>query len=401
MKQYLVLVLFLGCFFLTGCFSQSQMRFENNTTRENWAQEIETDPMRWARGTDAWFLSGDAHATTSPVYYTTTPVSVMKVEASHFTRIKTNGCFQVQIFGTDGKDSVYVYGSNAAVRAIAISVKGDTLSLTQMAKVPFMETVIIRIGVHRLNCLTQLGRGTVEGIRLRGDLAVSSLGSGNVYLAGHMNLRSVQNFGSGCINVFGADTPELDIRTGGTGTTNVSGNVGIRSIMHSGSNNINVIGANSNQLKIYADGNGKIGINGIVNLCVVKARGNTRIYVCKVNSGNLHAYAYDNARIGLKGVTQNFYLDAYKNTCVSARGLCADVAYVRAFDNAHVNVSAWRKIFSSASDTSSVYYFGPRESLTKFINDNGIIVSVGPCAGYCPLPQRTTVSYPRMLVGAG
>lgn len=363
-------------------------------------QEVETDPASWTRGADAWFMTGDAYAREMPAVFTT-PITTMKVNAPVFSNIKSRGDFQVQIFGTDGPNTVYVYGPNDVVGATLVSVKGDTLYLNKRTPCPNINKVIVRIGIHRLNSIVQLGRGRIEGIRLRGDcVTVTSWGSGNVYLAGSMNLKLLQNFGSGCISIFGANSPELDIKTSGSGTTNVSGNLGVKTINHIGTGCINVIGANSDGLRIYAHGSGKIGVNGIVNLCDVTARGTTRIYVCKVSSGDLHAYAYDNARIGLAGIARNLYVDAYSNSCVGLGKLCADNAYVRAYDTSHVNVAAWKAIFASSSGSSSIYYFGPsNDILTQFVSDNGMIIPVGRCSGFCPPPQPPRRD--KMMVGAG
>jgi len=386
------ILLLLLSIFLTACTYQREMRFDNNLTRENWMCEVETDTTPWTRGADAWFLTGDAHE----LEMSAVPPTIMKINAPQFSNIKINGDFEVQIFGTSGKNTVYAYGPSKLVDGLLMTVKGDTLYVSQRPKWAGMNHVIIRIGINRLNNLVHMGRGKVEGIRLRGDsVSVISFGSGNVYLAGYMNVRLIRNGGRGCVNVFGAISPSLDIVTSGTGSTNVSGNIGVRIIRHWGANNINVIGANSDHLNIDARGSGKIGISGIVNLCEVKARGNTRVFVSKTSSGDLHAYAYDNARIGLLGVARNFYLDACNNSCVSARALCADTVYVRVYQRAHANVAAWKTIFASSSGSSSIYYFGPsNDILTQFVSDHGLIIPVGNCSGYCQAPRRE-------LVGAG
>ena len=136
------------------------------------------------------------------------------------------------------------------------------------------------------------------------------------------------------------------------------------------------------------------------------ARGNTCVYVCRTNSVNLHASAYDNARVGLAGVTQNFYLDASENTCVGARNLCAESAYVRTSDKAHVNVSSSKQIFASADGSSSIYFFGSADSLTRFVSESGFVMRICTAgSSSCPILQKVTVACPKepplMLKGAG
>ncbi|VVC76784.1 hypothetical protein AQUSIP_21110 [Aquicella siphonis] len=392
MKRYLSIGLAILTFLtLAGCsYNNRNPMINADMSHETWMREVDTNPNKWTRGADHWFLTGDPNAkeVTISQYPYSAAVSTMSVRVPDFSNIKVNGDFQVQIFGTYGSNSVYVYGPNEAVRGTIIEVRGNTLCVDQARKVTGnMRNVIVRIGVNRLQSLTQLGRGTVEGIQLRSDnLTVTSMGSGNVYLAGNMNLRSLVNLGAGCVSVFGANTPELDIKTAGTGVTNVSGNVGVRSIMHHGRTDVNIIGANSNNLKIYADGRGKVGIYGIVNLREVKAKDFTQVYAYRLNSTEMYAYAHDKARIGLAGVGKNIYIDAFKSSCVLARNLCADTAFVRAHQNAHINIAAGNKIFAAATENSSVYFFGSPNIMSQFVSGNGTVIPVWSAKGsMCPI----------------
>lgn len=384
MKHYLLIVsLILSFLVMVSCSMSTTTRYpmlNTDLTKEAWMREVEVSPNTWMRGADRWFLTGDPNTTEKILRdnpYSTT-VSTMNVHVSDFNKIRVNGDFQVQIFGTYGNNSVYVYGPNDGVRQTIIQVQGDTLCVDQAKKVTSsVRKVIVRIGVNHLNEIVQLGRGRIEGIQLRSHyLNVVSQGSGNIYLAGNMNLRSLVNMGAGCISIFGANTPVLDIKTSGTGITNVSGNVGVHSIMHHGKTDINIIGANSDNLKIYADGRGKVGINGIVNLRELKAKGSTRVYVCNLRSTELYAYVYDKAVVGLAGTAQNLYLDAFKAACVQARNLCAVNAFVRAHHSAHINIAASDKIFAAATENSSVYFFGTPNVMSQHVNGNATVIPI-------------------------
>lgn len=400
MKRFLALTLvFLSYLILTGCMlNRPQPILKQNLTQEFWMREVDSNPNKWARGASPWFFTGDPATLklNNSINQSGIPMGSLNVGVPDFSKIKVNGDFQVQIFGTYGKNSVHVYGSNDAVSSTIIRVQGDTLCLNQAKKVPpAMGQVIVRIGVNRLNSIVQMGRGRVEGIHLRtNNLSVFSSGRGHVYLAGSMNLKSLVNVGGGCVTVFGANTPELDIKTGGSGVTSVSGNVGVRSIVHHGRTDINIVGANTNHLKILADGQGKIGINGIANLCEVKARDGVRVYVYKVISPNLYVFAYDKAHIGLAGSTQNIYIDAFKNSCVGARGLCAGNAYVRAHNYAHVNIAAGNKIFAASTEHSSVYFFGSPNIMSQFVNGEGSIIPIwNSYSNSCPIVKTTPLPY--------
>jgi hypothetical protein len=398
-RYLLVISIFLSMLILSGCYANRDYKFNYDLGRESWMHKIDRDTSRWAWGTDPWFLSGDAYATEAPLGYGA--LSTLKVSARDFSGIKANGDFKVQIFGTDKENTVYVYGPTEAVAKTIATVKGNTLYLGQREKASpaLMRQVIIRIGVHRLNHLVQYGRGMIEGIRLGCEpLRVISVGSGNVYLAGHMKVTELRNIGRGTVSLFGVNTPELDIQVAGIGTTNVSGKVGVRSIVHHDSACLNIIGANSDGLKIEADGSGKIGIAGAVNLCLLRAAGNVRVYVCGVNSESLHVYANQRARIGLAGVAHRFYVDAYQDTYVAARDLCTDEAYIRADDRAHVNVAAARKIFATSSGGSSIYYFGQKEILTRFVSGSGFVMQMCAQESSCSMLQKQPCPE---LVGAG
>lgn len=402
MKRYLSLILILfSWIFLFSCSSQSQIKFNRDLSFESWMPQIETDPARWSRGASLWFLTGDANAVERNP--SARDLSTMKINAPHFTRIKTSGDFKVEIFGTSSQNSVYVYGPTEAVSDTMITVKGDTLYLNQRPKISRrMHQVIIRIGVNQLDELVQRGRGRVEGVRLtNGCLTVVSAGPGHIYLAGHINLSRILNFSSGCVSVFGVNSPIVDIKNYGMGSTNVSGNVGIRSIVHYGAGNINIVGANSNSLSIAADGGGKIGISGTVSLCSLKVTGQVRVYVCGVMSQVLNITAEENACIGLSGSVNRLTINAYNRAFVGARNLCADESFVTTRDQAHVNVAGTRKIFATSANNSSIYFFGSRDILTKFASDNGFVMQMCTKADCCSIKQPEPQPEPLRMRGAG
>ncbi len=381
MKRCLPLgMIFLSYLVLTGCSSFRTPTFSYGLSKEYWMREVDSNPMKWTRGADKWFLTGDPNAVemadrNAPY---SAAISTLSVRVPDFTNVKVNGDFQVQIFGTDGHNSVYIYGPNNAVREVAVEVRGDTLCVNQAKKVTrSMGKVIIRIGVNQLNSLTQLGCGMVEGIRLRSNcLFVNSRGSGNVYLSGNLNLRRVINMGTGSISVFGANTPLLGIKTTDRGSVNVSGNVGIKTILHHGQGDINIIGANSAGLQIYADGSGKIGINGLVNLRKIRAHNMTRVFANQVNSNNLYVYAYHKTHIGLAGSAQRLFVDTFKSSCFSGKYLCTREAFVRSHNNSHINVSATDKIFAAATQNSSIFFFGSSKRISQFISGNGTVIPI-------------------------
>lgn len=397
-------ILILHTLTLLGCASKrpyppAPRSINVNLTHETWPSQIETKPIKWASGADRWFFTGDPN--TTEVENRGAPyaeaMSTMMVKVPNFSKIKVNGDFQVQIFGTYGHNSVYLYGPNDVVEMARVEVRGDTLCINQAAKIPLrMRKVIIRIGVNRLNSLIQLGGGSIEGIRLRGSglyIVQGPKAHGNIFLSGNMNVTNITKFGIGCINIFGASSPHLEIDAQGEGAVNVSGNVGIKLIKHRGIVAINIVGANSDSLVIDTDGIGKISLCGPVNIREIHARGMSCIYANNVVSDpSLYVYLYGKSKVGLQGYARNLYVDAYGMSLFSGRHLCSQNAFARAADFAHINVTASGKIFAAATCNGSIYFFGMPGILSQFERDNGFIMPIWyEEARICPIPGTGVV----------
>lgn len=382
MKRYIALGLMIFATLLqTGCVHNRYPYLNEDLTKESWTREVDTNSNKWAQGADRWFLTGDPNATEIADRHSpySDVISTMQVRVPNFTKIKVDGSFQVQIFGTYDPNSVYVFGPNDGVRQVVVDVHDNTLYVRQTSKNPpgCMKRVIIRIGINNLNCLTQLGGGSIEGIQVRGNnLKIVSSGSGNIYLAGNLDLREVLNTGRGNVNVFGACTHGLTIKTMNSGSVNVAGIVGISNIAHHGTADINIIGANTDSLNIDADGKGKVGLYGRVNLKTLKARDSVRVYIYQVNSGKTYVYAYDNTRVGLAGYTSDLYEYASKSAKIQSRYLYSNTAFVRASDNSHINVTASDKIFAAATNNATIYFFGEPRLLSQFVSGNGAVIPV-------------------------
>ncbi|MBA3661225.1 MAG: DUF2807 domain-containing protein [Gammaproteobacteria bacterium] len=405
MKRFLSLALMLVCLFqLISC----AVRHQNPTLTGDWAREtwlqggISQNTKLWTRGADRWFLTGAPSLTEihNREAGFNTAMSTMMVKVPNFTKIRVNGDFQVQLFGTTyGHNSVYVYGPNEGVRNTVVDMRGDTLCVTQIPKAPrAMQNVIIRIGVKNLTHLTQAGCGKIEGVQIQScglSITMTPSGLGNVYLSGNMNVRRIDKAGGGSISVFGAMTPHLNILTQGRGVVSLAGNVGISNILHHGNVDINIIGANSDSLRILADGGGKISINGPVCLKAVRASDGVCVFADNVNSSLLAVTTSQRARVGVAGRTNSLIVNAFNMSHFFGRNLCTREAFVRAYDQAHINVASNNKIFASATQTGSVYFFGSPNALSQFVRDNGVVIPMwGPGYATSCLIQPTGEIYP-------
>lgn len=375
------ILLILFTIFLVSCTTYRNPFPNEDLTRETWPWQVDRTPNNWVRGADCWFLTGDPQVNQGGVYkdeYAAPATSTMMVSVPGFDSIKTDGNFTVQIFGTYGEQSVFVNGSNAGVRSVAITVQNGTLMLHQTKDASRdVQKVIVRIGMPYLRQLTNTGCGLIEGRQLRSNgLIVNSNGGARIYLAGCMNVRSIQQCGTGTTSVFGANTPYLDIYTDNCGSVNVSGHIGLHRVKHYGSGNINIIGAEGGDATIYAEGKGKVGILGHPNIRQIQAKGNTCVFALCLQSSAMYIYAFDSARIGVAGNVNSMFIDAASYSYVGARYLMANEAYARGHGSAHINITAFNKIFASATGNSSVYFFGSPNILTQFISGGGTVMPI-------------------------
>lgn len=387
MKRLLQLGIFVSaifvtcCMLLTGCATTKHNPYPNDSLiNENWARQVEKNPNLWARSADRWFRSAEQNETEianrhAPI---SAAITTMHVKASNFDNIRVDGDFQVQIFGTFGKSSVYIFGPNNGVRRLTVNVANHTLCVSQDrgSSTELMHKVIVRIGINYLRSITQAGCGSIEGISLHSNaLVVNSSGPGPMYLSGNLKLRRVNNTGAGNITIYGINTSCFDLYSNGSGTTNLTGDVSIRTLKHCGTGNVNIIGATPRcPMNIYTVGAGKIGIAGQANITSIIAKGNTCVYVCSSVASQVNVCQYDRSTVGMTGVAQNLVVDAYNSSRFNGRYLCVRTAFVRAHDYAHINVSAGDKIFAASTQSGSVYFYGEPKIMSQFVNGSGVVL---------------------------
>lgn len=368
---------------LTGCCAAKKNSYlYADFCTEHWQQCLPRNPCVWKAKASQWFLGGDA-CDTDFLNHTVAPESAMttmSVAVPEFAAIQVDGGFQTQIYGSS-HGSVDIYGPNAGVSSLSVEVLDNTVYIhAHPDALPEITKVIVRVGVPQLSKLVQNGCGPIDVLSVTShNLAIASgpHASGDVYLSGHVRLNEVSQQGCSTINVFGVDTRDLSIQTSGRGGgVNLYGNVGVRSITHNGANDINIIGANSRSLNIYAAGYGKIGIKGFVRLKKVETHDHTEVYVSQTASKQACGEAYDCSVIGLAGSVGNLYINTYNNARFQGHSLCAQNIYAISSDCSHINLSASNKVFATAIDESSIYFFGPEYLLTRFEKAQGKILAI-------------------------
>lgn len=370
----------VGCASHTHEFVQSQVK--TDLLQENWQTQVDTDPYKWKKHADNWLWFGNPNAQelanqNAPF---SSAMSTMMVRVPDFTDIKVNGDFQVQIDGRFSHNSVYLYGPNEEIRQVVVEVKGHVLDIHRQVERPDdPQHVIVRIAIHNLQGLTHSGSGKVQGRFIRANpLVLTSEGKGDMILTGKINVKQINQTGSGDVTVLGAYTPFLKINSIGRGNININGRVGVAGITHTGSGNINIIGADTNALSIATSGYGKIGIKGITNLQQISASGDTSVYIYPVRSRNVYIYTKDRAVVGLAGNAKSLYIDSRGSSTFAGRYLHSGYTYIRAREWAHVNASADARAFAAADNNSSVYLIGYPEVISPYVNDNAVIIPIEP-----------------------
>lgn len=372
-----LLLLMLSVFLFSACADKTNSYFTRDYMHENWQKSIVVNPANWARGADHWFMTGSA--VLPKVHDPLASVSTMKVDAGVFTGVHIAGGFQVQLFSTDGDNTVYVYGSSVGVSNTLIESDNGILYVRAKPESGIeLPDVIVRIGVHNLREIVQEGCGKIEGINLSGNLTIITTpgSSGNIYLSGNIQLTHVQHEGSGDVTVFGVNTPTIEIKANGSGNLNLCGHMCISSLCHFGTGNINLIGATSNGLNVDVNGTGTISIDGNVTINRMSVAGDTSVYFSSVRSAALNVIAKDNAYVGIAGHVGNLNIKTEDHAFVAARYVCAQNAYASAEDYSHINITACNRAFGSAENKASVFFFGPSHLLTIFQKDYGTVIAL-------------------------
>ncbi len=381
----------------TACSHTSRYnsQVDCNTLNESWISRINLNPMIWTRNADRWFFTGQPTQTEQAANKAPneSAMTIMAVKVPQFTSVSVDGYFQVQISGDQEHNSVFVLGPNDAVRQTSVQVSGNTVYVSQIVDQPTrisdLRNVIVRINVHHLQNLKVAGNAMVEGRNIRSKgLVIESSNACETLLNGAMRLLKVTNTGPGSVAVLGVFTPTLDINDWGNGDVKVAGRIGIRSIQHDGRGMVSVIGADSNALTIDATG-GITTIAGYANLKKLTAVNYAGVFMYWVNSNGACITERDSARVGLAGSATSLDIDLADNARLEGQYLRGDHVYIRTSGNSHGNITVLSKLFASARDNSSIYYFGsPATSITT--SGNGNVVPVFGGDTILPVPPAST-----------
>lgn len=392
MKRWFTLItIFIATVALVSCAAGRYPYPKKDLAMEHWHSEIDSNPDVWAARASDWFRIGQISQLQkdNEVAPLTDSMSRVAVKVADFNSIKLNGDFKVQITNASGNNKVIMVGPNEAIRSVKVSVNDETLCVEQIKNAsPEVSRIIVYINIRNLHTLINEGAGDVEGIRLQGhDVAIEQGGSGNMYLAGRMNVSCITNRGSGCVTLYGDDLRGLEIKTSGTGNVNVYGTsqVDLKSIYHRGSGDINVINATSNCLKINTDGEGKIGLRGEMIVKEIEAGGKTCTFLTTVSGHQVVVHANNNAKVGMDGRADVLRVFTTRTSEFMGRCLLARELYATATGTSHINSVATGRAFASAKDYASIYFFGDPGILAPFESHSGTVITLDPSyyATYC------------------
>lgn len=385
MKQLASLIAFtIAALILISCASTSG-RYpypSSDLGNEDWRYQMQTDSNEWAMNADDWFRAGKPTRASMMNDDETNPevISKSKIRVGNFNSLKINGDFKVQIVGDAPEDCLMIEGPNDAVRVIKVSVKNNVLFIDEVTDEPVdMRHVIVHISMRQLCNLIYNGNGCVEGIQIYSpELNIQSSGMGSIFLAGPMNIRSVVSRGAGSVNLFTIASCDTVIEALSSGTVNIDAKKGIdvRSIKHFGTGNINIIGATSKHLSINAKGKGVVSVKGHVIVHDIHASDEVCVFVdCNIGGGPC-IYVYDYARVGIDGSAYTLYGYTNRSSRLMARYLPVNDAFVEAAGSSHMNVKARSRIFATARDYATIYFYGNPDILNADESNSGTVIVI-------------------------
>lgn len=382
-KLGLLASIILLFFSLSACVNNNgynQTKFCDNLLKETWMHQINLNPNYWVRGADPWYYTGypnnvaDFDRGASP----NKAITASMVRIPNLTDVTVDGDFQVQIEGRAECNNVFIIGPNSATRQVVVEVMNNTLYIHKVKdSKQCLKNVIVRINIHNLRALRNLGTSNIYGRDVMSDhLMIRSCDCGNIFLSGNMNVARINQTGNGTIAIIGAYAPCLTIRAVGNGNVKVCGHVGIQNIYHQGNGDVTVLDADTHSLDIDASGKGTTNVLGYVNLKKVCASDCARVYVYWVSSNSLYVTETGNARIGLAGAVTNMNVDITDGSRFEGQYLRGDTIYARTRKAAHANITSDNKIFASALDNSSIYILGSPKMVSRYMSQNGAIIPI-------------------------
>lgn len=390
MKKHGLFGLIFILFALAGCTTINSSK-TSDALRETWMPRVNTNPNLWTRNADSWFFTGNPNdlqrrSSNAPM---ATAMTMMTVKVPQFTAVDVGGNFQVQIVGGQKQNSVYLLGPQAETRAISVTVTNKTLFVHQSPDVQEpTNDVILRIGVKNLQQLNYAGNGDVSGRFITSDgLTIHSCGTGTVLIDGRSaRLINVTQTGSGTVTVLGTHSPLIDVTDMGDGDINISGRVGISHLVNSGNGKVSIIGADSADLTVESSGRSLTTVFGYVNLRRLSVENKSSAYIYWVNSPNLTLNEKDHGCVGLAGSAQNLNVNMTQTSQFAGQYLHGGSVYIHTYNNAHAIITACDRLFAAADGQSSIYYFGLPASVSKFTNQQGVILQVQPIL---PIPTKS------------
>lgn len=402
MKQFSLwmLVLMLTAL-LVSCAAGRYPYSTTNLADESWRSQMTVNPNAWTQKADSWFREGraslaDYRNATAPF---SEAISREAVRVPNFHNIKIQGDFKVQMAGGYDATTVCVEGPNAAVRSIAVVVRGDTLILEQAKNAPLnMDRVVVHITMKNLNSLSYTGAGLVEGVRLFSNhLTVESNAMGNIFLAGHLNVKCVAARNCGSVTIFTVNSSQTEIVTTSMGDVNIKAEckVGLSAIRHYGAGNINVVNAAGSRVMIEAKGRGRINIIGCIGVKEIRASDHACVFVSNSMSSAPCIYVADDARVGIAGRAHTMHAYTTRTAKLMARYLVADAAYVEASGMSHMNICATDKVFATARDYSTIYFYGDPDIVESFQKNSGAVIMMNEGMAPASVVKRSKHRYHR------
>lgn len=354
---YAAMLVLTSCTLNPKLFYPSYM--QENLLKESWIFQQNLNPNLWTAQPPA----GTGSSKT--------------IKLPPFSTLKLSGDFNVRWTQDEGQPALRLQGPRSESNLIQVKVCRGTLYIYHPSDISTRH-VMVQLGTHHLHSISNCGCSNIYADHVKSDgLAIYSLGSGHIYLNGCINLAKLFQLGSGTVIIKGIYSPCLDLVVQGSSNVYLGGRVGVRNIQHIGCGEVSILCADTDCLHIFAAGGGLTSVLGCVALKSVTALDSSGVYVFWVNSKNVIARAYQCARIGLAGSTCDLYACLAGNSRFEGSYLRARSGYLKTIDDAHANALFTDKLFAYVTGTSSIYYYGPANRVSRYIYDDAAALPVG------------------------
>lgn len=271
----------------------------------------------------------------------TQPIISKNIPINDFDSLDIQGPVNVYIDATQTHPSLQILGDSKRVFAVTYSEKNHILHLgtKPIFRSEPGERLTIRVNTSPMQ---------IKQIQFNSNATLFGKG-----LTGSLSLRAQ---GKGQINLY---TNKLDLK----------------SLYSNGNESIIFHNLLSSNLKIETHNSHNIVIQGIISLNEVDSTGNGNLKVYWINSPYLRIDANGKGKISLAGIVKTLDIKLAQNTQLFAQQLRAHQGFIKTENQAQATVNVRNTLRAFAKDKSVIYYLSPLNFISKYSEDEGLVLN--------------------------